>query len=397
MPQHQQQPPAIGRLLDEAETARRSAVGAWRQTLLRLFGPGEGAFAEGTDRLGVPERRQFLRLGGSAVLGAAVLAACGSDEVTPPSETGVTEPAPASTTLAPPQTTSPEAGQANDVMVTRTAVSLELVIVAVYEAALGDGGSDEGALALPEGVELDSTARSLASLFRDHHERHAEVLADLVEEMGGDPVTQPNRAILDGLVRPELVDLTTQRAVVAFARQVEDIAASTYGWAAGVLSTPEHRQTVMGIGGVDARHSSALALVLDPTSTDAVPLTFLDTSGPARTPTEVFLQDGQDGDDVTGETPDGSDTEGSGGEAEGEGAGGEGEGGSGGQGETDDPSAGGDSQESGEGGSDGSGEGDGTDAGPETPGGGSEGGGDTSGEGGTGASSDDGGEGSNGG
>lgn len=361
------------RLLREAEATPRSAVDPWRDTLLRVFGRSEGTAAERARLLGVPERRQFLRLGGSAVLGAAVLAACGSDETTPPSETGVTAPAPASTTLAPPQTTDPAAGQANDIVVARTAVSLELVAVAVYDATLGEGGSGEDALALPDGVTLDRAAAALATLFRDHHARHAEVLSDLVEEMGGDPVTEPNRAIVDGVVRPELVDLTSQRAVVKFARSVEDIAASTYGWAAGVLSTPERRQAIMAIGSIDARHSSALALLLDPTGADAVPVPFLDTSGPARTPDEVLLQEGQDGGDVTGETPEGGDTEGRGGTAEGEGAGGEGRGGSGGQGDTDDPSAGGESQESGEGGT-----GDG--------GSGGEGDGDTSGESGTGAS-----------
>ena len=40
------------------------------------------------------DRRQFLRIGGAGALAAAFLAACGSDESPPPSETGVTSTTP---------------------------------------------------------------------------------------------------------------------------------------------------------------------------------------------------------------------------------------------------------------------------------------------------------------
>jgi len=313
----------IRRLLAEADGAQRSAVGPWRDTLLRLFARGDGSPAERAAVLGVPGRRQVLRLGGTAVLGAAVLAACGSDEETPPAETGVTQPAPAETTIGPPQTTSPEDGVASDIIVARTAVSLELTAVALYDVVLGEGESD---LALPGEIDFDIEVIAAATLFRDHHSTHADVLSDLVSELGGDPVTEPNRAIVEGIIAPELAQLTSQRAALMFARSVEDIAASTYGFAASVLSTADGRQTIMGIGGVEARHSAALALLLDPTGLDAVPVAFLDVSGPARTPDEVFVQDDQDGGDVTGESPEGGGGQGEDrGEAEGGSEGGEGD------------------------------------------------------------------------
>jgi hypothetical protein len=243
------------------------------------------------------DRRGFLRLGATGAVAAAVLVACSDDESTPPSETGVTEPEPTETTFAPAQTTTPEAGALQDALVFRTARSLELAMVEVYDALLGGGGD----LALPEEVAYDDTARSTLELLRDRHETHADALVALVRQAGGEPVSEPNNGVIEGVVTPQLGDLTTQRTVLLFARSLEDVGAGTYGWGAGTLTTPELREGLMAIGAASARHGAALSILLDPSGADAARAPVLDTSGPARLPDHMLVEDGMDGGDTLAE------------------------------------------------------------------------------------------------
>jgi hypothetical protein len=242
-------------------------------------------------------RRQFLRLGATGAVAAAVLVACSDDETVPPSETGVTEAEPTETTLAPAQTTSPEDGEANDALVFRTARTLELALVDVYDALLGGGGD----LALPEEVAYDTATTEALELLRDRHETHADVLVGLVRQAGGDPVDEPNNGILEGVVHPQLEDLTTQRTVLLFARSLEDVAAGTYGWGAGTLTTAELREGLMAIGAVTARHGALLGVLLDPSGVDAARAPVLDTSGPARLPDHMLVTADEDGGDALAE------------------------------------------------------------------------------------------------
>lgn len=267
------------------------------------------------DEIDEIDRRQFLRLGATGAVAAAVLAACGDDESAPPSETGVTEPEPAETTLAAPQTTSPEAGATQDALVFRTARTVELAMVEVYEALLGGGGD----VALPEEVAYDADTESTLELLRDRHEAHADTLEGLILQVGGDPVDEPNNGILEGVVTPQLADLTTQRTVLLFARSLEDVGASTYGWGAGTVTTAELREGLMAIGAVTARHGSALSLLLDPSGAGAAPSPVLDTSGPARLPDHMLVAAGQDGADTLAEPAPAGDEAAAGEDTEGEG------------------------------------------------------------------------------
>jgi hypothetical protein len=242
-------------------------------------------------------RRQFLRLGATGVVAAAVLVACSDDETVPPSETGVTEPEPTETTLAPAQTTSPEAGALNDALVFRTARTLELAMIDVYDSLLGGGGD----LALPEAVAYDEATSATLELLRERHETHAEALVALVRQAGGEPADEPNNGIIEGVVTPQLEDLTTQRTVLLFARSLEDVAAGTYGWGAGTVTTASLREGLMAIGAVTARHGAALGVLLDPTGVDAARVPVLDTSGPARLPDHMLVADGKDGGDALAE------------------------------------------------------------------------------------------------
>lgn len=262
-------------------------------------------------------RRRFLRLGATGIAAAAVLAACSDDEEAPPSETGVTEPEPTETTFGPPQTTSPEDGAIADATVTRTVRTMELAIAATYEAFLGTA---TGAIALPGTIDYDDDTRTALELLRDRHQAHAEALVDLVREADGDAVTEPNNGILAGVVEPQLADLTTQRSVLLLARTLEDVGAGTYGWGVGEVTSASLRQGLMAIGSVTARHSAAIAVLLDPSGNGAVRAPVLDTSGPARLPDYMLVSpDIADGGDALSEPAPAGGEEG----VEGEGAEGE--------------------------------------------------------------------------
>lgn len=313
-------PDDIDELVAQARQTPRSALGRWRTTADRILSrEPSGSTPPGG-------RRQFLRLGGGTVLAAAVLAACGSDEEVPPSETGVTTPEQATTTIGPAPTTSPVQGEMLNQSVARTHRTFELAAVQVYAVLLGDQDEVAGDYSLTGPIDYDDATETALRLLHDRHQSHAEDLVSLVAATGGAPVDEPNRGVLDGLLAPVLASLTTERSVVQFLESLETIGASTYAWGAGVMSTAELRQQLMAVGAVAARQASVPPLLLRPSGATAIPSAVLETSGPARLPEQMLVGDGQDGGDTTALPPDpaesseGEDGEGDDAEAEAEGA-----------------------------------------------------------------------------
>lgn len=291
-------PDDIDELVREAQRTPTTAVAQWRETAGAILGRSDPCVVAAP---GPDGRRRFLRLGGGGVLAAAVLAACGSDEVTPPSETGVTEPQPAETTLAPPRATTPEEAATQDSVVTRTHRSLELAAVQIYSVLLDEGDAlslVSSLQRLREEITYDEVTLGMLTLLRNRHQTHSDALVGLIETAGGEPIATANRGILDGLLGAQIADLTTQRAVLQFAASIETLAASTYAWGAATLSTPELRQSLMAIGAVAARQAALVSLLIDPTGASAVPAAVLDTSGPARLPEYMLIMDGQEGTDA---------------------------------------------------------------------------------------------------
>lgn len=264
------------------------------------------------------DRRRFLKVGGAGALAAAFLAACGSDESPPPSETGVT--LGTTTTLAPAQTTVPADGEAQAITITRTMRSVELAAVEAYGVLLGEGGGD---LALPGPITYTEDVSVILGFLRGRHEAHAEAMVGLISDAGGEPVTEPNNGVIEGLFAPQVPSLTTQAAVVQTVIAMEDVIASTYAWGTGTVPQTALRGEMMAIGGPSARQAAAVRLLRDPRGILVVTSATLDVSGPARLPDHMLLTDPDaDGGTITAEPVAEPDEEADGEEGEGS-AGGE--------------------------------------------------------------------------
>jgi hypothetical protein len=244
----------IRRQLREADRANAAAMPRWREVLARITG-GDDRYSvdDKAAILGVPSpsRRQLFKFGGAAIIGAAVLAACGSDDddngagaPTSPSTTGATPTTGAPATTQPPDTTTP--GGSQDLVLARTAASLEKLAVDTYGAA--------GALLATQAI------KDAATMFAEHHQLHLDALNGAITGAGGQAVTTMNQAVYDALVQPAVAAATTEMDAVNLALQLEEAAAQTYVFAGGALSTPELRSTIMTIGGVEARHAAVLRM-----------------------------------------------------------------------------------------------------------------------------------------
>lgn len=237
----------VRRQLAETERAHRRALPAWRNALRRVFDPDAPmSGAAKAQVLGVPDRRTFLRIGGATVAMSAVIAACGSESAD--------EQLPVTGTLpgeAADPRTAPPGNPELDLNLLRTGQSIEVLAIQTYEAALGTD------------FVTDTALRDAIALFRDQHRDHANTLAALIRQQGGEPYDEPNAYLDTNVVGPARDALAAEEDVVLLAVDLENTAAQTYVFAAEVLTTPELRQGIMSIGGIEARHLAVLALVQD--------------------------------------------------------------------------------------------------------------------------------------
>ena len=256
------------RQLRSIDKMNEMAMPHWRETLSRIFGGDESLTTEEkAAMLGVPTpgRRDLFKMGGAAVLGAAVLAACGSNDkktststgasptnaptttagAAAPTTAGTTAATTASTTAATTGSTA-AAGGNMDLVLAKTAASLEKLAVDVYGQAAG---------LLTTKAILDA-----ATMFAGHHQMHLDALNGVITGAGAKAVTEMNQAVFDALVKPALAKAKTEADAVMIALSLEEAAAQTYAFAGGALSTPALRSTIMTIGGVEARHAAVLRM-----------------------------------------------------------------------------------------------------------------------------------------
>jgi hypothetical protein len=237
----------LNRQLREVHAEQKGVEKKWVEALKRIFDPASGVSTADKARvLGVPGRRQFLQMGGVTVLGAAVLAACGSDK----KDTAVSGSSGGSVAASSGSASSSSGAGNMDLVLARTAASLEALAVATYKAA-----ADSGKV-------TDKTVGAVATLFTDHHQQHMDALNGVVKGAGGAAVTEPNAAVKKAVVDPVTSDpALDQMKIVKLAYDLEEAAAQTYTFASTQLSTPELRSTLMTIGGIEKRHSAIIGFL----------------------------------------------------------------------------------------------------------------------------------------
>ncbi len=241
----------VRRRLRAVDRMNTSVMPRWRDALDRLMGDDRLSADSKASILGVPSpnRRDLFKIGGASILGAALLAACGSDAADAPSSPVVPATQPIDTgtptTTATP-TTSVNGSADMDLVLARTAASLEKLAVDTY-------GTAAGLITTP-------AVLAAATMFAGHHQMHLDALNGVLMGAGAQPITEMNQAVYDALVKPALDAAKTEMDAVNIALSLEEAAAQTYVYAGGTLSTPSLRSTIMTIGGVEARHAAVLRM-----------------------------------------------------------------------------------------------------------------------------------------
>lgn len=253
----------IRRQLREADAAHREAMPLADEAMKQAFGDGGAVPAEAkAELLGVPSRRRLFRLGGSAVLGAAVLAACTKtgDPKEQLAQTGTTP------TTAKADASKPAGSYTDDLTLLRTAQSIEVLAVDTYQKAIAANGLLTGSL-------LDTI-----KLFQSQHQDHAGLIERTTKDLGGEPYTQPN-PVLSTAIQESVNGLSSSADVVKLAKQLESIAAETYVYSSGILTTEALRQAIMSIGAVEGRHITVLIGYSEPNQPLVqVPFAFIRTA-----------------------------------------------------------------------------------------------------------------------
>ena len=188
------------------------------------------------------DRRRLLRTGGLALSFGAIVAACGTNRNGNDDPGRVGE--------APPSPTLPEAS-VNDVVLLRTAQSLEYVALDVYETASGLN------------VLTGAPAAAVERFVTDHID-HAGRIGQLIGELGGEEFACANPFIMDRLIAPLIEAISTSqdqlRDVLNTAFALESLAAESYQALVGSLTDPALRKEMMLIGADENRHAATLAI-----------------------------------------------------------------------------------------------------------------------------------------
>lgn len=185
-------------------------------------------------------RRDALKLGGLTLSVAAIGAACGNDR------TGDT--APGRVGYAPP-IVELEDYPVDDAVFLRTASSLELTAVAVYEAILDTGA-------------LDADVTTLVERLIENHQATADEMGQLTEAVGGVAWECTNAWYMDRLITPLLAAVVDSddplRDILNSAIALENIAAATHQTLTVALEDADAAAATMAAATLESRHSAAI-------------------------------------------------------------------------------------------------------------------------------------------
>lgn len=223
----------------------------------------EWAATEGAAERRRLSRRGFLATGSLAVVGGALLAACGSSAHSASGNASTTKPS------------SGSSGVPTDVQVAAMAASLEILGVQTYMAGIQAAQAGKLGSVPPALVTFAQTAMK-------QHQDHAAAWNAILGSAGYQKVTAPDAA-LQPTVNQLFAKVTDVPGLAGLALQVEDIAAATYLNGIPALSSAKAVETAATIQPVEMQHAAILNFVL---GKYPVPDSFAQTTG-ARPPTDV--------------------------------------------------------------------------------------------------------------
>jgi hypothetical protein len=190
------------------------------------------------------DRRQLLRSGGLTLSLGAMIAACGEGRAggTDPGRVGE---APSVEPLA--------EGEVDDIVLLRTAQSLEYSALDAYTAA--------------RGLEvLSAEQETIVLRFIDDHTGHSVALGGFITEAGGEEFACANPWITRRVITPIFDALEGSddllRDVLNIAHALECLAAASYQSLVGLLTEPDLRKKIMQIGADENRHAATLAMAI---------------------------------------------------------------------------------------------------------------------------------------
>lgn len=221
-------------------------------------------------------RRDALKLGGLTISAAAFVAACGNDR------TG--DSAPGRVGFAPPIEELQDF-PIDDAVLLRTASSLELTAIAVYEAVLDTG-------------LLDGDLTTLVERLIENHQMVADQMGELTESVGGTAWECTNPWYMERTVEPLLAAVVGSddplRDIINSAVALENIAAATHQTLTVALTDSDAAVATLGAATLESRHSAAIVAAArgadgyvsptidgggdTPTDADGVPYKFAITS-----------------------------------------------------------------------------------------------------------------------
>ena len=204
-------------------------------------------------------RRDVLRIGGFTVATAAVISACGEHARGEVGRVG-----------AVPTTVKLPDAIVNNVVLLRTASSMEHSMINVYSQVIGNSEL------------LDPKYDDVAKRFMDDHVAHAKLLEKLTTAAGGTPWTCSNPKFDDVVVDPVIARITVgapatstseaippsddpRRDILNFVHGLESLVRRDVPGASSRCS-PSRRcaATAMTIGARESRHAALLALTINP-------------------------------------------------------------------------------------------------------------------------------------
>lgn len=212
------------------------------------------------------DRRQLLHTSGLTLTLGAIIAACGENRAggTDPGRVG----------QAPAVEPLPE-GEVDDVVLLRTAQSLEHTALDAYAAAR-------------ELDVLSAAQDTIVQRFVDDHTGHSVALGGFITEAGGEEFPCANPWLARRAIAPMLEALGDSddqlRDVLNIAHALESLAGASYQALVGSLTEPDLRMKIMQIGADENRHAATLALAITGTPDGYVSPLLLGGTAPVDEP-----------------------------------------------------------------------------------------------------------------